>query len=86
VGWKLDLQARPQGRLIYLRRTDGQGGVEVLGQRWQVPGTWPHRLVRVEVDLSHRRLRFYTLRRREPKSQPLVLAVPYQLPKRRFLE
>jgi len=86
VGWKLDLQARPQGRLIYLRRTDGQGGVEVLGQRWQVPGTWPHRLVRVEVDLSHDRLRFYTLRRREPKSQPVVLAVPYQLPKRRFQE
>ena len=84
VGWKLDLQARPQGRLIYLRRTDGQGGVEVLGQRWQVPGTWPHRLVRVEVDLSHDRLRFYTLRRREPKSQPRVLEVPYQLPKRRF--
>jgi len=86
VGWKLDLQARPQGRLIYLRRTDGQGGVEVLGQRWQVPGTWPHRLVRVEVDLSHDRLRFYTLRRREPKSQPRVLEVPYQLPKRRFQE
>jgi putative transposase len=86
AGWKLDLQARPQGRLIYLRRTDGQGGVEVLGQRWQVPGTWPHRLVRVEVDLSHDRLRFYTLRRREPKSQPRVLEVPYQLPKRRFQE
>ena len=86
VGWKLDLQARPQGRLIYLRRTDGQGGVEVLGQRWQVPGTWPHRLVRVEVDLSHDRLRFDTLRRREPKSQPLVLEVSYQLPRRRFQE
>ena len=86
MGWKLDLQARPQGRLIYLRRTDGQGGVEVLGQRWQVPGTWPHRLVRVEVDLSHDRLRFYTLRRREPKNQPRVLEVPYQLPKRRFQE
>lgn len=86
VGWKLDLQARPQGRLIYLRRTDGQGGVEVLGQRWQVLGTWPHRLVRVEVDLSHDRLRFYTLRRREPRSQPRVLEVPYQLPKRRFQE
>lgn len=86
VGWKLDLQARPQGRLIYLRRTDGQGGVEVLGQRWQVPGTWPQRLVRIEVDLSHDRLRFYTLRRREPRSQPRVLEVPYQLPKRRFQE
>ena len=86
VGWKPDLQARPQGRLIYLRRSDGRGGVEVLGQRWQVSENWPHRLVRVEVDLSKGRLRFYTLRRREPKSQPLVLEVSYQLPRRRFQE
>jgi putative transposase len=86
AGWKLDLQATPQGRLIYLRRSDGQGCVEVLGQRWQVSENWPHRLVRVEVDLTDDRLRFYTLRRREPKSQPLVLEVPYQLPRRRFQE
>jgi hypothetical protein len=86
VEWKPDLQARPQGRLIYLRRSDGRGGVEVLGQRWQVSENWPHRLVRVEVDLSKERLRFYTLRRREPKSQPLVLEVAYQLPQRRFQE
>jgi putative transposase len=86
VGWKLDLQAQPQGRLIYLRRSDGCGGIEVLGQRWQVSENWPHRLVRVEVDLSKGRLRCYTLRRREPKSQPLVLEVPYQLPRRRFQE
>jgi putative transposase len=84
--WELDLQATPEGRLVYLRRTDGQGGVEVLGQRWQVSENWPHRLVRVEVDLSRERLRFYTLRRRDPKSQPLVLEVPYQLPQRRFHE
>jgi transposase len=86
AGWKLDLQARPQGRLIYLRRSDGHGGIEVLGQRWQVSENWPHRLVRVEVDLSKGRLRCYTLRRREPKSQPLVLDVPYRLPRRRFQE
>jgi putative transposase len=86
AAWKLDLQARPQGRLIYLRRADGQGGVEVLGQRWQVSENWPHRLMRVEVDLTGERLRFYTLRRREPQSQPLVLEVPYQLPPRRFQE
>jgi transposase len=86
VGWKLALQAKPQGRLIYLRRTDGQGAVEVLGRRWQVSDNWPHRLVRVEVDLTEERLRIYTLRRRDPKSQPRVLDVPYQLPQRRFQE
>jgi len=86
AGWKLNLQAMPQGRLIYLRRADGRGGVVVLGQRWQVSANWPHRLVRVEVDLTEKRLRFYTLRRRDPKSQPLVLDVPYHLPQRRFQE
>jgi putative transposase len=86
VGWRLDLQATPQGRLVYVRRSDGRGGVEVLGQRWQVSETWPHRLVRIEVDLTGASIRFYTLRRREPKCQPLVLEVPYQLPKRRFHE
>ena len=82
----MNLQAMPQGRLIYLRRADGRGGVVVLGQRWQVSENWPHRLVRVEVDLTEKHLRFYTLRRRDPKSQPLVLDVPYQLPQRRFQE
>jgi transposase-like protein len=86
AGWQLDLQAKPQGRLIYLRRTDGQGGVEVLGRQWQVSENWPHRLVRVEVNLTGERLRIYTLRRRDPNSQPLVLDVPYQLPQRRFQE
>ena len=84
--WKLDLQAAPQGRLIYLRRTDGQGGVDILGQRWQVSESWPHRLVRAEVDLNGNKVRIYTLRRSEPMSQPLVLEVSYRLPQRRFQE
>jgi putative transposase len=84
--WELDLQAAPRGRLIYLRRTDEQGRIEVLGQRWQVSQTWPHRLVRAEVDLNRNKIRFHTLRRREPLSQPLVLEVPYRLPQRRFQE
>jgi transposase-like protein len=86
VRWQLDLQAKPRGQLIYLRRSDGQGGVEVLGRRWPVSENWPHRLVRVEVDLTGERLRFYTLRRREPTSQPLVLEVAYRLPQRWFQE
>src|SRR5712691_2328473 len=77
-GWKLNLQAVPRGRLVYLRRTNAQGEVEVLGRSWRVSELCPHRLVRVEVDLSGGRLRIYTLRRREPASQPQVLEVPYQ--------
>jgi putative transposase len=84
--WELDLQAPPRGRLVYLRRTNGQGEVELLGQSWRVSAVWPHRLVRAEVDLTKGHVRVFTLRRREPKSQPQVLAVPYRLPNRRFQE
>jgi hypothetical protein len=86
VKWKLDLRAAPRGRLTYLRRTDGHGRVDVLGQRWRVSETWSHRLVRAEVDLNGNKIRFYTLRRREPKSQPWLLKVPYRLPQRTFQE
>ena len=35
--WQLDLQRRPNGTIIYLRRTDSQGAIRVLGHRW---GGW----------------------------------------------
>ena len=40
--------------------------------------------VRVELDLTGQRLRFYALRRRAPDVQPLLREAPYQLPNRRF--
>jgi putative transposase len=84
TGWEFDVHAVPRGRLIFLRRTDEQGRVEVLGHRWRVAESWPHRLVRAEVDLDRARLRFYALRRRDPLAQPLLHEEPYQLPRRRF--
>jgi hypothetical protein len=86
TGWRLDLQAQPRGRLVYLRRTDGQGRAEVLGHSSPVSRQWPGRLVRAEVDLSRGRVRFYALRRRAPTDQPLLAEVAYQLPRRRFQE
>jgi putative transposase len=82
--WRLNWQAPPQGRLIYLRRTDAQGEVELLGHSYFVDRHWLHRLVRAEVDLHRTCIRFYSLRRREPGKQPLLKEVPYQLPNRRF--
>jgi hypothetical protein len=86
AGWELDLGRPLGGRVIYLRRTDDAGVVTLLGHRWAVSGTWCHRLVRAEVDLGRGRVRFYALRRREPKQQPLLLTVPYQVPTKRFQE
>lgn len=80
----LDLQARPRGMVIFIRRTDDHGYVSVLGHRFAVAEHWPHRLVRAEVDLDHECIRFYALRRREPTLQPLLARHPYVFPRRRF--
>jgi putative transposase len=80
----LDLQAHPTGMLIFIRRTDDQGIVDLLGRHFLVDPTRPHRLVRSDVDLVQHRIRFFALRRREPSDQPLLAESPYSLPRRRF--
>jgi len=82
--WSLDLKQPPQGRLIYLRRTTETGYVNFLGHTIFVDGAWPHRLVRIEVDLGSETMAFYALRRREPNLQPLLCSVPYRFPVRAF--
>lgn len=84
--WSLNLQVRPRGHLIYLRRTDAQGRVFLLGRSFPVDPGWPHRLLRCEVDFEHHQIRCYRLRRREPDQQPLVKTMDYVFPKKRFLE
>lgn len=85
-GWKLNLQAHPEGNIIFLRRTTGVGQVSFLGRTFEVDPKWPHRLVRCEVRLHDKVIRFYALRRRDPKDQPLLKEVPYSLPNKRFRE
>lgn len=84
--WSLNLQAHPKGEVIFLRRTDGEGRVHMLGHVIKVQERWVHRLVRAEVDLDGGSIRFYSLRRREPGQQDLLVTVPYQLPNRVFEE
>jgi len=82
--WRFDPRLYPQGRLIFLRRTNDDGAITVLGHTFPVDPTWCHRLVRAEVDLEAHRIRFHALRRREPSWQPLLGSVPYEFPHRRF--
>lgn len=84
AGWTFDRKARPQGRIIFLRRTTEQGAAPLLGHTFALDPNWPHRLVRAEVDLDAQVIRFYALRRREPTWQPLLGEVPYALPQRRL--
>jgi hypothetical protein len=84
--WAFQPRQRPTGRVVYLRRSNGQSQVTVLGQSWPLGETWPHRLVRAEVDLANDKVRFFRLRRREPNSQPQILEVDYRLPNRGLQE
>lgn len=85
-GWRLDLQVHPQGQLIFIRRTSPTGEVTLLGRTFLVDPHWVSRLVRCEVLLHKGKIRFFQLRRRAPKEQPLLNEVAYQLPKRPFHE
>jgi hypothetical protein len=82
--WRLQLRAPVKGRMIYLRRTNAQGGVALLGHTFKVAPLWSHRLVRCEVDIDAAIIRFYALRRREPDWQPLLREVPYRLSQRYY--
>lgn len=82
--WKLNLKKRPTGRLVYLRRSNPQSEILLLGQTWPLGQIWPNRLVRCEVDLERDKIRFFTLRRKDPASQPQILEVDYRLPNRGF--
>ena len=84
AGWELDLKTRPRGRLVYVRRSNGASEVTLLGRTWPLGQVWPNRLVRCEVHLGQDKLRFFTLRRKEPSSQPQILEVDYRLPARGF--
>jgi hypothetical protein len=84
--WRLDLQKHPQGTIVYIRRTNDKGHVNLLGHRFAVDPHWLHRLVRAEVNLTAGIIRIYALRRRAPTEQPLLNQVPYELPKRKFKE
>ena len=86
VGWELDLQQAPQGRIVFLRRTDAAGTVHLFGRHFRVDRHWTHRLVRAEVNLAAEEIRIHALRRREPNDQPLLARIPYALPHRRFHE
>lgn len=84
--WSLNLQAHPRGQMIYLRRTDSQGQVSLLGRSFPVDPLWPHRLFRCEVDFEQHQIRCYRLRHHEPDQQPLVKTIKDVFPTKRFLE
>jgi hypothetical protein len=72
--------------LVFLRRINGQGAVQLLGRAFAMDPLWQHRLVRAEVDLKARHFCLYNLRRRAPDQSPRVNEASYVLPCRTFSE
>lgn len=83
--WRRDDQAKVKGQLIYIRRSNESGQVVVLGRPYEVSRIWCHRLVRCEVDIDRKEIRFYGLRRSDWGTQPLLSRTAYELPGR-YLE
>jgi hypothetical protein len=80
----VDVAAPPRGRIVFIRRTNDDGEASILELRCPVDRHWIRRLVRCELDLDARRIRFFALRRREPEHQPLLGEVPFEPPARWF--
>jgi hypothetical protein len=86
AGWTLAkaLQKPLGGRVVFLRRSDGSGQVTVLGRTHPADASWPNRLVRAEVDLDGKEIRFYALRRRQHDDHRLLRTTSYVPPTKRF--
>ena len=78
ASWVFDPAWPPVGQLMFLRRTSEQGNAAVLGRAFEVDPRWAHRLVRAEIDLTNRQIRFHALRRRDPTDQPMLREYPYE--------
>jgi hypothetical protein len=88
AGWSMAAALRKPlaGRVVLLRRSDAAGRVTVLGRQYAVDAAWPGRLVRADVDLDAREIRFHALRRRQHDNHRLLCTTPYAPPTKRFRE
>ena len=76
--WTFDAGRKLKGTVIYIRRTNDRGAVSLLGHTLALDATWPHRLVRCEVDLTRGKITCFKLRRREPHDHPKIKTIDYK--------
>jgi hypothetical protein len=70
--WKYHETTIPKTMIIYLRRTDEHGFMSFLENDFLVSQHWLNQLVRAELDLVKRGIRFYALRRADWKKHRLI--------------
>lgn len=78
--WKEPAGLTRKGKILFIRRTNMQGEVVLLGNEYLIAKNWLNRLVRCEVDLTENKIRVYGLRRADPENQPLLKEWEYRLP------
>ena len=78
--WTKPLPINRAGKMIFLRRSDGKGDMEILLNSHHVSDHWPNRLVRCVIDLAKDKIQFYGLRRQAPAVQNLLKEVKFHLP------
>jgi transposase len=76
--FRFDPRRPVRGCMIFIRRTDQNGNLHMLGQSFAVSRSWLHRLVRCEVDFDRHHIRCFALRRHAPTQQPLLATLPYR--------
>jgi transposase len=80
--WKRNDNKPLKGKIIYLRRTDGEGHIHLLENDFLVNKHWVNRLIRAELDLDKRTITFYRLRRSEPNVQHVLKKIKYNVTKK----
>ena len=80
LAWQWQPRRLPAAGVIYIRRTDDRGTINLLGHTWRVDPHWCHRLVRAEVDLAQEQIRRFALRRSAPAEQPILQVLNYTYP------
>jgi hypothetical protein len=84
--WKIDWQTPPQGTVVFIRRTNDSGNVDVMGHTWVLDENWSNKLIRADVDLTNHEINFYRLRRRDPQNHIYIGTAKYHFPVRDFIE
>ncbi|MDR2757710.1 MAG: hypothetical protein LBC20_18645, partial [Planctomycetaceae bacterium] len=69
--------------IIFIRRTDDNGQVKIMGHLWQLDENWTLRLIRATVDLKNHVIHFHKLRKKEPQNHISIGSAEYHVPIRK---
>ncbi|MDR2115860.1 MAG: hypothetical protein LBP87_05710, partial [Planctomycetaceae bacterium] len=69
--------------IIFIKRTNDNGQVKMMGHLWQLDENWTLPLIRATVDLKNHVSHFHKLTRKEPHNHLYIASAEYHLPIRK---